>query len=405
MFDAIKVFKARLDVHIKETSRYLKYIFNGHIAVAMFFLIAALAYYYQQFLAQLPKDFPSAIIIGIVFGLVVTYAPVRTFLQEPDLVFLMPAEHDMEKYFRNSLIYSFVVQLYLVFLVAAVIGPLYFNAFDARTGKVYMATVVILIIFKGWNMLVNWWVSYERDKTVQRIYIMVRLILNIFIFYMLVELNIIFALLGTIVFLAMYLFAYRRAKKQDGISWDVLVENDLRSRQFFYRIANMFTDVPHIKSPIKERKWLVRLISRVPFEQKQTYNFLYRLSFARSGDYFGIYLRLLVIGGIFIYLIPNLWMKLAVMLLFLYLSSFQLVTLYDHYRTIIWVDLYPVESVIRQESLVQLLIQLTVIKTIIFSILFLITTYFASFILALAIGILFTFLFVRGYLERKTIVK
>src|SRR5690625_7464708 len=113
---------------------------------------------------------------------------------------------------------------------------------------------------------------------------MARLILNIFIFYMLVELNIIFAFLGTIVFLAMYLFAYRRANKQDGISWDVLVENDLRSRQFFYRIANMFTDVPHIKSPIKERKWLVRLISRVPFEQKQTYNFLYRLSFARRSE-------------------------------------------------------------------------------------------------------------------------
>src|SRR5690625_6905116 len=69
MFNARKVFKERLDVHVKETSRYLKYIFNGHIAVAMFFLVAALAYYYQQFLAQLPKDFPSAIIIGIVFGL------------------------------------------------------------------------------------------------------------------------------------------------------------------------------------------------------------------------------------------------------------------------------------------------------------------------------------------------
>src|SRR5690625_7773483 len=98
-------------------------------------------------------------------------------------------------------------------------------------------------------------------------------------------------------------------------------------------------------------------------------------------------------------------MKHAVMLLFLYLSSFQLVTLYDHYRTIIWVDLYLVVSVIRQESLVQLLIQLTVIKTIIFSILFLITTYFASFILVLAICILFTFFFVRVFFERKTIVK
>src|SRR5690625_7571823 len=99
MFDAIKVFKARLDVHIKETSRYLKYIFNGHIAVAMFFLIAALAYYYQQFLAQLPKDFPSAIIIGIVFGLVLTYALVRTFFLYPDLVFLMLAEIDIDKLF------------------------------------------------------------------------------------------------------------------------------------------------------------------------------------------------------------------------------------------------------------------------------------------------------------------
>src|SRR5690625_5794030 len=95
MFDAIKVFKARLDVHIKETSRYLKYIFNGHIAVAMFFLIAALAYYYQQFLAQLPKDFPSAIIIGIVFGLVVNYAPVRKFLLVLDFIFLLIVDHVM----------------------------------------------------------------------------------------------------------------------------------------------------------------------------------------------------------------------------------------------------------------------------------------------------------------------
>src|SRR5690625_5512194 len=97
-------------------------------------------------------------------------------------------------------------------------------------------------------------------------------------------------------------------------------------------------------------------------------------------------------------------MKHAVMLLFLYLSSFQLVTLYEHYRTIIWVDLYPVESVIRQESLVQLLIQLTVIKTIIFSILFLITTYFASFIFVFVIYVLFIFLFILDFFDRITIL-
>src|SRR5690625_1735053 len=114
MFDSHAFYKKRLSSHIKELSRYLRYIFNGHLAFASFFLVAALAYYYQAWLAQLPENFPTAIIIGISFGLVVSYSPVRTLLKEPDLVFLIVAEDKMSAYFRNTLIYSFVIQLYIV---------------------------------------------------------------------------------------------------------------------------------------------------------------------------------------------------------------------------------------------------------------------------------------------------
>src|SRR5690625_2461633 len=103
MFDAKGLFKERLSAHLKETNRYLKYIFNGHLAIVMFFLISAIAVYYQQWLAQLPADFPTAWIIGVIFGVLVSYNPVKTLLQEPDLVFLLPAEQKMGYYFRNVL--------------------------------------------------------------------------------------------------------------------------------------------------------------------------------------------------------------------------------------------------------------------------------------------------------------
>ena len=89
MFDSHAFYKKRISEHLKETSRYLRYIFNGHIAFASFFFIAVAAYYYQQALTELPDNFPTSIIIGVAFGLVASYSPVRTLLKEPDLVFLI----------------------------------------------------------------------------------------------------------------------------------------------------------------------------------------------------------------------------------------------------------------------------------------------------------------------------
>lgn len=405
MFNAQELFKQRFSNHTKEMSRYLKYIFNGHLMIAMLFFIVVMATYYQRLLAELPENFPAAIVIGIAFGLVVSYSPVRTFLKEPDLVFVMPAEHKMGRYFRNCLIYSFVLQLYQVILVAAVLGPLYLNVYDSREGKIYLLTTLLLVIFKGWNMLVQWWTSYVRNVSYQRSILFVRVLFNILIFYFVVELEVLYALIGTILFVLLMIYTFQQAKKQDGLAWDKLIDRDLKSLQSFYRFANMFTEVPHIKSPMKRRAWLVRLITKIPMDQSQTYTYLYRLSFARSGDYFGIYVRLLIIGGLAIYFVPNLWLKLGMVVLFLYLSSFQLMTLYDHYRTIIWVDLYPVEKKVRQQSLIKFLFQLSIVKTILFSLLFLIDELYVGFIYALGIGIAFTFFFVKGYVNKRILAK
>src|SRR5699024_4169823 len=138
MFDSHQLFKERFSNHLKEMNRYLRYIFNGHIAVAMFFLISALAVFYQQWLAQLPENYPVDWIMGISLGLLVSYTPVQTLLKEPDLVFLIAAERKMTAYFRNTLLYSFIIQLYIVLIVVAAFGPLYFHVYTERSGRMYL---------------------------------------------------------------------------------------------------------------------------------------------------------------------------------------------------------------------------------------------------------------------------
>lgn len=403
MFDSHKFYKQRLAKHLKETGRYLKYIFTGHMMIVLLFFISAIAVYYQQWLASLPENFPTALVMGLVLGLLVSYSPVRTLLREPDLVFLIAAEHKMKAYFRNTLIYSFVIQLYLVLLAIAAFGPLYFASFPNRSGKMYLLLLAVVLIFKGWNLITNWWMLRARDPRVRQVDLLIRIILNIAVFYFIVAGNMLFCAIATILFILVFLYDYHLSRKQPGIAWDLLVEKDQNRMQAFYRIANMFAEVPHLKSRVKKRQWIVSLVSKVPFSKKYTFDYLYRITFVRSGDYLGMYVRLIIVGGLFIYFIPNIAMKILFAILFLYLSSFQMMTLYQHHRTVMWLDLYPVDFRWRKDALVKIIYQLTIFQAVLFALLFLIMQLYASFLIALVAGIAFTFIFINGYIKRKLV--
>ncbi|WP_077324989.1 ABC transporter permease [Virgibacillus siamensis] len=401
MFDAHDFFKKRLSSHFKELGRYTRYIFNGHIAFAMMFFVSVMAYYYQQWLKDLPENFPVAIIAGAVLGLLVSYSPVRTLIQEPDLVFLIPAETKMGPYFRDAIIYSYVVQLYILLLAGGALGPLYFATYPDRAGNVYLLTLVVVLIFKLWNLITNWRMLKIREPGIRQVDILARTLINMAVFYFLVKGELLLAGITTILFLFVFVYDFMISRKQAGVLWDVLLEKDQSRMQTFYRIANMFADVPHLKNRVKGRHWLVSLVSRVPFTQKHTFDYLYRISVVRSGDYLGMYVRLIVIGGLFIFFVPNLWMKAIFALLFIYMSSFQMMTLYHHHRTVMWLDLYPVSTKVRQQSLIKLLFQLTFLQTIIFTVLLLVMGVWLGAGIVFAGGIAFNYLFQNGYVKKK----
>lgn len=404
MFDAKALFKQRFNGHIQTLSRYLRYIFNGHTTIALLFLISVSAVYYQQWLSTLPDEFPFAYIIGIAFGLVVTLTPIQTFLKEPDLVFLTVAENKMKPYFKRSKIYSYIVQLYLIFIVAAAFGPMYSNAYPGRSGKGFLLILLVMLVFKYINMTISWWMLKIRQVNTRRLDTFIRFCLSSGIFISLILKS--FIILGVLLLLfgLIALYDYNLSKKQSGLAWDVLVEKDSNRMHLFYRMASMFVEVPHLKAKVKHRRILTKLLEkRIPFKSAKSFAYLDRLTFIRSNDYIRMYLRLIILGSIIIYFVPSDVLKVIMGIIFLYMSNFQLVSLFHHHRTNMWLDLYPISKKNHREEFLKLLIKLTVVQTIIYSLIFIVLLDLPGFILMLVGGLMFTYLFNTYFVKNKLI--
>lgn len=400
MFNPIDLFKQRLTDHIKRLNRYLRYIFNGHFMIALIFMVIALAVYYQRWIENIGEEFPAALVIALVFGFVVSYNPLQMFLQEPDKVFLIVKEEQMKRYFRLTLVYNYMVQLYVVLIAAAAVIPLYAAVFPEKDKLDYVFMLVIILFIKAWNLISNWYMLKIRHVNIRIMDKILRTILSISLIY--------FLLIGkfVVIFIVFFFIVIANnivlARKQSGLAWDVLIENDQNRLALFYRFVSMFADVPQIKKRLKKRRFLSSLVNKwVSFKHDSTFDYLYRLTFIRSSDYLSLYIRLIIIGGLVIFFVPNIWLKIIFALLFIYMSNFQMITLYYHHQTSIWLDLYPVSKKVKETAFLKWLVLLTLIQTIIFSLLFLIWVDVASFVLTFALGTLFNYLFNLNYVKRK----
>ena len=67
----------------------------------------------------------------------------------------------------------------------------------------------------------------------------------------------------------------------------------------FYRFANLFTDVPHLRGAVKRRQWLDFVMSGIPFKKGQAQRYLVARTFIRTDDLFYLWIRLTAIGALF----------------------------------------------------------------------------------------------------------
>ncbi|WHY93079.1 ABC transporter permease [Neobacillus cucumis] len=400
MFDEKSLWNQRFGRRLKDLGSYLRYIFNGHLVIVLVFLAGGAAFYYQKWIETLSADFPAELIIAVLIGLFLTYSPVYNFLLEADRVFLLPLETRLRGYFLRSGIASLVFQGYILLMVQAVLMPMYAHV-SPNGFHSFLLFYAVLLIIKAWNLVVSWKIHYFVQPSIFRWDMVVRYFINaVFTFLLFKQANIVILLIMLVV-MGFYYWSFRARTRKLGLKWDMLIEQEEKRMASFYRLANLFTDVPKLKDTVKRRKWLDLFLKRISFIQKNTYLFLFSRTFLRSSDYLGLFIRLTVIGALALYFISFGFGQIGLAVLFLYLTGFQLLPLWNHHQNKLWVDLYPVAAQDKTNAFQSLLMVILVLQAFLFALFILLKGEIVIAMLELAAGLVFSYLFVYLYSKKR----
>lgn len=391
--------KARFAEYVKEMQKYLRYIFNGHLVFVMVLALGGAAYYYSNWVKTLHSDFPVALIMSVILALLVTRSPIHTFLKDADIVFILPIETKLKSYFNRSIILSGVLQGYLLLIVLAALMPMYAKVVGASL-KDFVAVLVLLLFIKFLNLYMSWYVLKYQDISASRVDLIIRFFINGVLLYLVIDQAMILLPVITLLILLGLFVYYRTATRSKILKWDRLVALERKRLLSFYRLANLFTDVPSLGSKVARRKWLDGILAFIPFGQKSTYLYLYARTFLRANDYVGLLVRLTIIGSFILAVLSNIWAYLFVTLLFLFMTAIQLLPIWKVHEWKIWVSLYPLPAKMRETAVIRWISYFLIVEDIVFVIVLLGKAEWMPALSALLIGIIFILGF-RSYATKK----
>ncbi|MCY7946389.1 ABC transporter permease [Bacillus atrophaeus] len=355
MNNMLDIWQSRLQEHIKETRMYMKYMLNDHLVIVLIFFIAGAASWYSKWVKDIPAHFPSFWVMAVLFSLILTGSYVRTLLKEADLVFLLPLEPKMEPYLKQAFTYSYLSQLFPLIALTLVCMPLYFAVNPAATLVSYTVIFIQLLILKAWNQAMEWRITFLSDRNKKLTDAMVRFVANALVLYFVLQSLYIYAVVVYVIMAALLMY-FTAAAKHKSFKWEAHIDYELRRKQRFYRIANLFTDVPHLKKRAKRRAYLDFLLRLIPFEQRKTFSYMYARAFLRSSDYLGIQVRLTVIFALIImYASSSEWIAAVLTVFTLFITGIQMLPLFGHFDHLSLQELYPVKKEEKMKSYFALL--------------------------------------------------
>ncbi|MGR3763442.1 ABC transporter permease [Rossellomorea sp. NS-SX7] len=399
MNNAENIWKKRVIEYNQELQKYLKYMFNDHLLFVLIFALGGAAFTYNQWVKILDPTFPAAYIMAAILGLILAWSPVYTFLKEADAVFLLPLENRLSGYFRKSIWISFMFQSYIQLLVLAALMPMYV-AVSGNGFKSFFPLLALVLAIKVWNLYVRWFMLRFQEKEAHWIDGIIRFLLSGTLLLLVLSEASIVMIMAVALIMAVYFFYFYHTTKKKNLKWDLLIHLEQQRMLMFYRIANMFTDVPKLKGKVHRRKWL-DFIVKTDFSQSESYRNLYLRSLVRTSEYSGLYIRLTLIGAVLIYTNQSFIVNILTALLFLYLTGFQLVPLYKRFDYKIWVLIYPMSKELKTSSFKKVLNQSMMVQSILFSLPLLIKGMWMEGAIILLAGFVFSILFSQYYLIQR----
>ena len=296
-----EVWSKRFVFYINELQKYMKFIVSGHLAIVIVFAIGALGYTYSGWLNTAPKDFPAYLVVAFILSILVTLSTPVTLLKNADSVYFLPLETKLGEYLRLALRWTYFSSI-VVTLAAYVVAIPLLTRVAGSTREEIIALLIFLLVLKYWSIHTEFnfrWAANGRGVWGDRF---LRFLLVLVALYFLLNGSYLFVILVAIVQF-IYTMAWVKKKKEVPFPFEHFIVVEQSRMMRFYRFANYFTDVPHIRGATKRRKWLDVFYKLARYGQKNTQLYLVMRTFIRTNDFFYLWLRLTglaIIGAIFI---------------------------------------------------------------------------------------------------------
>ncbi|QBP40433.1 ABC transporter permease [Paenisporosarcina antarctica] len=282
--------------YVNELQKYLKYVFTGHLAIVIVFVLGAGGYQYSEWLKTVSSDFPGTWLVAFVIGVLLAFSIPTTLIREPDQVYLLPLETKLMTYMKKALSWTFWSQLFVVVVPFIVALPLLSQVSKVQPKTLGLVFILILLM-KWWNVQVEFafrWSNRGQGIWGDRI---VRALVSIAILASAFTMNPLYIAL-LIIPIVFYYISWTRHLKGQPFPYEHFVEVEQNRMLRFYRFANYFTDVPHIQGSIHRRAWLNVLYGLVPSHQKNAQDYLVFRTFVRTDDTFYLWLRLTLLSAL-----------------------------------------------------------------------------------------------------------
>lgn len=337
-----KLWISRRNHHLKRQSKYLQRVFNDHFVLVLLVMFGAALYAYSQFVKGLNGhgNFWLIAAVSLVLAGTLPLGRLVTLAERADAVFLLPQLGRMRAYLRGAFTYSLALPLTLQVLITLAAWPL-MRGGAAVPPLWVMLQLLAQLCFKLSDMALQeigcYWTRLKVKNTR----------------YLLVAVAFVVTLaglcltpvvtLGVAVLLSVFAISTRnRVLVRENINLDEIVQNETARQARIYRFYNLFTDVPGLGGGVARRQYMDWALTHIARTRKNTWLFLYARGLVRSDEYFGLTLRLAVVGAVLILISSEWWLGFLIGLGTLYLLDIQLAPFIKRYDEIVFTHLFPV---------------------------------------------------------------
>jgi ABC-2 type transport system permease protein len=383
----------------REALQYWSYVGRSGFFVFLFILFIVGMYAYIRTLQTLPTTYPYAWITTPVLLLTLAPSPIRTFVKGADAVFLLPAENQMKRYFRNSVIYSYILQAFITVVACSAVWPLYVHCMSKQKDA-FLLFIGVLLIAKAAHITCAWHegrMMYPHQRL--QVQALRWILTAVFVFTLFVR----GPLLAIIILLfasSLIMLLFKRFDKHT-IPWDYLIRAELKHLAAHYLFFSWFVDVPQLPAQMKQRLLLTRITRWLKFAQSNTFLYLYTKTLLR-GELFGILSRVTILGMVLLAIIPADAARVVVYAIAIIISGVQISTLEQQHRYTFWLQLYPLQSIWRSTALAQIVFCTLVMQSsLLFAVFTLIHRSIATGSLCLGVSLVVSFLYSFVIYPRK----